>query len=378
MAFEHQTPKTQRTVKPSALPLFLYVVCAWICTSSARAEIQHTVRPGQSLAAIAKRYNRSVAELAAANGLGEDVQLHGGQVLTVPPEGVVYVTAGQTLSQIAHAHHLGFLELAKVNHISPDTTLRIGQRLVLPGFSASKRETAAEKRWGRPAKRGVVTMYRIMSGERQSLALVDSRGRVNVTSQKQLREFLRPRESRKRKTPNSRLLALLAQVSDHFGGRQIHVVSGYRLAGGLTKDTSQHVAGNAIDFRIPGVPLEELRDYCHHFDNVGVGFYPRTQFVHLDVRKKPARWTDWSLAGQPAILTKPTELDEPASEVAEAAHRHDSDIPEPEEALQPSDAAEATHAAQPVQPPAALAPSARAIPATAAGSTLRLHYNGAR
>ena len=370
MALEHRPhrpqrmQRAQRTVKPSALPILLSVACAWIYASSARAEMQHTVRPGQSLAVIAKRYKRSVAELAAANGLEEDVQLRGGQVLTVPPEGVVYVTTGQTLSQIARAHSLGFLELAKVNHIAPDSTLRIGQRLVLPGFSASKRETAGEKRWGKPARRGVVTMYRIWSGERQSLALVDSRGRVNTSSQKLLREFLRPRDTKKRKTPNSRLLGLLAQVSDHFGGRQVHVVSGFRLAGGLTKDTSQHVAGNAIDFRIPGVPIEELRDYCSHFDNVGVGFYPRTQFVHLDVRKRPARWTDWSLAGQPAVLTKPSEPEEADSEVAEASHRHDAEIPEPEDALQPS-------------APARSAPGPAMIPA-AAGSTLRLRYNEPR
>jgi uncharacterized protein YcbK (DUF882 family) len=319
---------------------------------------------------IAKRYKRSVAELAAANGLGEDVQLRGGQVLTVPPEGVVYVTAGQTLSQIARAHDLAFLELAKVNHIAPDSTLRIGQRLVLPGFSASKRETAGEKRWGKPTRRGVVTVYRIWSGERQSLALVDSRGRVNTSSQKLLKEFLRPRDTKKRKTPNSRLLSLLAQVSDHYGGRQIHVVSGFRLAGGLTKDSSQHVAGNAIDFRIPGVPLEDLRDYCSHFENVGVGFYPRTQFVHLDVRKRPARWTDWSLAGQPAILTKPTELEDSDSEVAEAAHRHDSEIPEPEEALQPREATRP-------EPTRAVLPAALGTTGSTGGA-MRLRYNEAR
>jgi hypothetical protein len=122
-----------------------------------------------------------------------------------------------------------------------------------------------------------------------------------------LRDFLRPRDSQRRKTPNARLLGLLARVSDHFGGRQIHVVSGYRLPKGLTRRTSRHVAGEAIDFRIPGVPLTTLRDYCQQFPDVGVGYYPTTQFVHLDVRKQPARWTDWSLPGQPPVLVKPRD-----------------------------------------------------------------------
>ena len=107
-----------------------------------------------------------------------------------------------------------------------------------------------------------------------------------------------PRGSRTGKEPHPRLIRLLAQVSDHFGGRQVDVISGYRKPGGYTKDTSRHVAGQAIDFRIPGVPLTELRDYCSKLDHVGVGYYPRSQFVHMDVRVTAARWTDYSGPGE--------------------------------------------------------------------------------
>ena len=44
----------------------------------------------------------------------------------------------------------------------------------------------------------------------------------------EMRDFLRPRESGKRKLPKARLLSLIAQVSDHFGGRRLDVVSGVR------------------------------------------------------------------------------------------------------------------------------------------------------
>jgi uncharacterized protein YcbK (DUF882 family) len=313
--------------------------------TTARAERQHIVAPGQSLELIAKRYNRSAEELAAANGLKKEVTLRGGQVLTVPSDGVVYVTGGQTLSSIAHAHHLGSLALAKANHLAPEATLRIGQRLLLPGHAALEKQSAEEKRWGKPKQRGVAKLYRIWSDESLNLRLVDTRGAARPAAQRQMRELLRPRDSKKRKTPNARLLGLLAQVSDHFGGRQIHIVSGYRQAGGFTRDTSQHVAGNAVDFRIPGVPLTELRDYCSHFANVGVGYYPRSQFVHLDVRQKAARWTDWSLPGQAAILQKPAEPDDATNDGSMApAPRSEADIPEP--------AAEASG-----EPPAPAAPA---------------------
>ena len=312
------------------------------------AERQHIVRPGQSLEVIAKQYKVKASELAAANGLTADEALHGGQVLTVPPEGVVYVASGQTLSSIAHDHGLGFVELARVNKLETTATLSIGQRLLLPGFKASKLETAAVKRWGAPKQRGLVTLYRIWSRETERVRMVDAHGRVKPATQRMMREFLRPRESGKRKTPNARLLSLIAQVSDHYGGRRLDVVSGFRLAGGFTRSTSRHVAGEAMDFRIPGVPLTELRDYCQHFEHAGVGYYPRSQFVHLDVRVQSARWTDWSLPGQAAILREPTGPEDNTSDgTAGSGPKSEAEIPEAPPA--PDDG----------QPPAEESPKAR-------------------
>jgi uncharacterized protein YcbK (DUF882 family)/LysM repeat protein len=308
----------------------LLVLAALFVTRPVAAERQHVVQSGQSLAVIAKRYNVDATELAAANGLTKDQTLRGGQVLTVPLEGVVYVKPGQTLSAIAHEFEVGTLALARTNHIDPDATLQIGQQLLLPGYKPSKTEQVAERHWGVPKQRGMVTFYRIWSRETQRVQLVDRRGRVKPVTLGLMREFLRPRESRKRRLPNVRLLGLLAKVSDHYGGRAVHVVSGYRLAGGFTRNTSRHVAGEAIDFRIPGVALTELRDYCSHFENVGVGYYPRSQFVHLDVRRQAARWTDWSLPGQAAILQKPGEIDEDAGDGSKGPPLpSEADIPEP-------------------------------------------------
>jgi uncharacterized protein YcbK (DUF882 family) len=233
-------------------------LCSFALAGSARADRQHTVKSGQSLGQIAKQYGVSIAALA------------------------------------------------KTNKLDPEASLQVGQRLVLPGGKPTK----AEKKWGVPARRGRVTFYRIWSRERMRVQMVDDRGVVRPGAQRSMRELMRPRESGKRKLPNTRLLRLLAQVSDYFGGRQLDIVSGYRLPGGFTNDTSRHVAGEAMDFRIAGVPLTELRDHCQKFDHVGVGYYPRSQFVHLDVRRQNARWTDWSLPGQAAILRKPDDIDD--------------------------------------------------------------------
>jgi uncharacterized protein YcbK (DUF882 family) len=320
---------------------FVFILTALLCSAAAGAaaqtERQHTVRSGQSLVRIAKQYRVDPIELAAANGLRTDAEIKRGQKLTVPEEGCVYVTPGQTLGRIAKANRVMVEELAKLNKIQPTDTLQIGQRLILPGYRPSK----AEKRWGPPARRGVLKLYRIWSAQSMTLRMVDHRGKVRPAAIRQMREFLRPRDSRRRKLPNERLLRLLAQVSDHFGGRAVHVVSGYRLPGGNTRETSRHVAGEAIDFRIPGVTLEELRDYCQRFDHVGVGYYPRSHFVHLDVRRQNARWTDWSLPGQKAILAKPDDIDDSSRPVAPEpimpAHEYniEADPPAPDDGQPP-------------------------------------------
>ena len=70
------------------------------------------------------------------------------------------------------------------------------------------------------------------------------------------------------------------------------VISGYRSPGtnatlrstregGVAKH-SLHMDGKAIDVRLPGVPLADLRDAARSLRGGGVGFYPREQFVHID------------------------------------------------------------------------------------------------
>ena len=95
---------------------------------------------------------------------------------------------------------------------------------------------------------------------------------------------------------DKRLVELLADVSDTFGGRTLRVVSGVRL--GNTPEGSRHRHGRAIDFVVEGVPNEVLRDYVKTFHQVGVGYYPNSHFVHLDVRDRWTYWIDLSRPGE--------------------------------------------------------------------------------
>jgi uncharacterized protein YcbK (DUF882 family) len=73
---------------------------------------------------------------------------------------------------------------------------------------------------------------------------------------------------------------------------EIDMVCGYRSPGsneflrGTTSGVashSLHMQGEAIDIRIPGIPTSKLRDVALSLHRGGVGFYPKSEFVHVDV-----------------------------------------------------------------------------------------------
>jgi len=74
----------------------------------------------------------------------------------------------------------------------------------------------------------------------------------------------------------------------------IEVVCGYRTPetnAALRKNSpqtgvaehSQHMEGHAIDLRVPGVSTVQLRNAALSLKAGGVGYYPVSQFVHVDV-----------------------------------------------------------------------------------------------
>ncbi|MDE3135274.1 MAG: DUF882 domain-containing protein [Acidobacteriota bacterium] len=46
---------------------------------------------------------------------------------------------------------------------------------------------------------------------------------------------------------------------------------------------SLHMKGEAIDIRVPGVPLSKLRKAALSLHLGGVGYYPHSDFIHVDV-----------------------------------------------------------------------------------------------
>jgi hypothetical protein len=124
-----------------------------------------------------------------------------------------------------------------------------------------------------------------------------------------------------------RLVEMLAQVSARWPGRAIEVVSGYRPSSDPHAG-SRHAHARAMDFRVAGVAREALRDFCRTLPLAGVGYYPHSVFVHLDVRDRgegSARWTDYSDPGErPRYGHWPPSTDDVVREVQHITRRVDA------------------------------------------------------
>jgi uncharacterized protein YcbK (DUF882 family) len=144
----------------------------------------------------------------------------------------------------------------------------------------------------------------------------DAKGRL---TQKQLHgwnRFLRCHHTGRVHSMSSRLAQLIYDVDKHFGFKRILVVAGYRaprVAREKGNPKSPHKKGVACDFRIDGIANSELRDFERTLPKVGVGYYPNSDFVHLDVdplrNKHAAFWIDYSKPGERARYSKNAEAD---------------------------------------------------------------------
>jgi len=95
------------------------------------------------------------------------------------------------------------------------------------------------------------------------------------------------------------LLDLVTTLQGRLESDQtVHVISGYRSphtnemlherSNGVASH-SLHMVGEAMDIRIPGVQLAHLRDAALGLQRGGVGYYPASDFVHVDVGRV-RRW----------------------------------------------------------------------------------------
>ncbi len=90
-----------------------------------------------------------------------------------------------------------------------------------------------------------------------------------------------------------RLMELAYRLVREFRAPYVWLISGYRS----TRSTSRHSQGRAMDIALPGVSNAALARFARRQGFVGVGEYPRSGFVHVDVRARSYFWVDSSNPG---------------------------------------------------------------------------------
>ena len=106
--------------------------------------------------------------------------------------------------------------------------------------------------------------------------------------------FLRCHFTQQATWVDTRLATILTAAALKFRSERVEVVSGYRSPkynlmlrkkGRQVARESQHMLGAAVDFRVKGASTTALNGFVRSLHLGGVGYYPRTRFIHADTAK---------------------------------------------------------------------------------------------
>ena len=167
--------------------------------------------------------------------------------------------------------------------------LGLGAMATAAAVVPARAQAAARK----PTER-VLSFFHTHTGERIKVAYCCD-GVYQPEALTQLNHLLRDFRVNEEKPIDPKLFDLLHELSGTLETEQpYHVISGYRSprTNEMLRDrggphtgvasSSLHMVGKAMDLRVPGVKLDHLRGAAASLKLGGVGFYPSSNFVHVD------------------------------------------------------------------------------------------------
>jgi len=170
------------------------------------------------------------------------------------------------------------------------------------GWPVPDKELRAEAP-ARPS--GYVHIYSINYKIEAEVNIYNEDGSYNEEALSELEHVFRCKRSGREHAIDPRLITILSHIYDHFGDKRLELLSGYRYQ---KRTTSNHFHGTAADIRVPGVDPKVVRGFVSSLDagGMGVGYYPKVGFVHVDVRQPPSfRWIDYSKSNPDAADKQP-------------------------------------------------------------------------
>jgi uncharacterized protein YcbK (DUF882 family) len=160
--------------------------------------------------------------------------------------------------------------------------------MAVPGWVSAAAPTAPR----------VLKFAHLHTAERLEVAYMD-RGRYLPAALSQVNHLLRDFRTGDEHVIDPALLDLLHALHGATGSqRPFEIISGYRSpqtnamlrshSGGVAS-SSLHMRGQAVDIRLADVPLSSLRNAALDLGRGGVGYYPSSNFVHVDTGRV-RRW----------------------------------------------------------------------------------------
>jgi len=145
---------------------------------------------------------------------------------------------------------------------------------------------------GAPVRK--IALHNLHTEERLETVYYED-GRYIPEAMYDLKRVLRDFRSGEQHEIDASLIDLLDTVRARTGTRQpFQVISGYRspTTNAMLHEESEHsgvavhslhMQGEAIDIRLADVALDHLRNAAFGLQRGGVGYYPASNFVHVDV-----------------------------------------------------------------------------------------------
>ncbi|HXX68636.1 MAG TPA: DUF882 domain-containing protein [Polyangiaceae bacterium] len=142
-----------------------------------------------------------------------------------------------------------------------------------------------------PAGRPMLALRTINHGESLAIPSSSDEGEFSAIDLDRAARLLRAAGGEEHPV-DPRVLGLVYRIQTHFRVPEIRVVSGYRVPKPASR--SNHGRGRAVDLIVPGIVDEDVAAFVRELGFVGVGIYPSSQFVHVDVRPRSYFWVDFS------------------------------------------------------------------------------------
>ncbi len=177
--------------------------------------------------------------------------------------------------------------------MNPDMSRR---RILKIGLLASIACLSPMPAWARfglsGASERTLSLLNTHTGERLKEVVYWEKGLYLPDALQDINYVLRDHRTDEIHTIDPLTLDLMAAISRKLDVRRsFEIISGYRspqtnqilrsASSGVAKN-SYHIQGKAVDLRLPGVPLKTVRKAALSLRKGGVGYYPKSNFVHVD------------------------------------------------------------------------------------------------